>query len=61
MNKVVNLRQFRKHKERMVKSARAEENRTRFGVSKTSKRKTEADTAAIDKTLDNAKIEKPDD
>ena len=48
MADIVNLRQFRKNKAREDKADKAEENRNRHGVTK------------ADKTLDGAKMERPD-
>ena len=61
MGDIVNLRQFRKQKQRQDKSAKAEVNRTKFGQSKLAKKLTEAEKARSDQTLDSARLERDDD
>ncbi|MBB4837893.1 hypothetical protein HNP52_000944 [Sphingomonas kyeonggiensis] len=55
MAEIINLNRARKAKARVEKSARAEENRIRFGRSKTEKQAEAAEQARIAKTLDDAK------
>ena len=60
MADIVNLRQFRKNKSREDKADKAEENRNRHGVTKADKKKASLDRRLADKTLDGAKMERPD-
>jgi hypothetical protein len=52
---IINLNRARKAKARVDKSARAEENRIRFGRTKGEKQAETAEKARIAKTLDDAK------
>ncbi len=61
MGDIVNLRQFRKLKQRQDKSAKAEVNRAKFCQSKLAKKLTEAEKARSDQTLDSARLERDDD
>lgn len=61
MGDIVNLRQFRKQKQRQDKSAKAEVSRAKFGQSKLAKKLTEAEKARSDQTLDSARLERDDD
>ncbi|MBD9372857.1 DUF4169 family protein [Rhizobium sp. ARZ01] len=58
---VVNLRQFRKQKARSEKERQAEQNRISFGRTKAEKNLTRALNDQADRTLDQGRIEKPDD
>lgn len=55
MAEIINLNKARKAKERVDKSARAEENRARFGRSRAQKQAEAAEQARITKTLDDSK------
>lgn len=55
MAEIINLNRARKAKARVDKSARAEENRIRFGRTKAEKQAEAAEKARIAKTLDDAK------
>tara|TARA_R110002111_G_scaffold250409_1_gene314646 strand:+ start:67 stop:243 length:177 start_codon:yes stop_codon:yes gene_type:complete len=54
----INLRKARKNKERAEKSARADENRVRFGRTKAEKQVTEKETQAKIKNLDDKRLDK---
>jgi hypothetical protein len=56
---VVNLRQFRKGKQRSEKEKQAEQNRLTFGRTKAEKSLTQALNEQAGKTLDQGKLEKP--
>ncbi|MDR6818391.1 hypothetical protein J2X76_003568 [Neorhizobium sp. 2083] len=56
---IVNLRQFRKAKERLEKEKVAEQNRLTFGRTKAEKSLTEARNEKADKLLDQGRLEKP--
>ena len=58
---VVNLRQFRKQKARGEKDKQAEQNRLTFGRTKTEKTLTRTLNEKAEKTLDQGRIERPDD
>lgn len=58
---VVNLRQFRKQKVRSEKEKQAEQNRLTFGRTKAEKNLTSALNDKAEKTLDQGRIEKPQD
>lgn len=58
---VVNLRQFKKRKARDDKQKSAEQNRISFGRTKSEKTLTKALKDKAEKTLDQGRIEKPDD
>ena len=58
---IVNLRQFRKQKVRSEKEQQAERNRAAFGRTKVEKNLTEALNEKAQRTLDQGKLEKPDD
>jgi len=55
MADIINLNQARKQRARAEKSARAEENRVRFGRTRAEKAADRADTAKIDRLLDDSK------
>jgi len=61
MGDVINLRQFRKTKARAEKEKSAEQNRITFGRTKAEKDLTRARNEKAEKTLDQGKLEKPDD
>jgi len=61
MGDIVNLRQFRKQKQRQDKSAKADVNRAKFGQSKLDKKLTEVEKARSDQTLDSARLERDED
>lgn len=61
MGDIVNLRQFRKQKQRQDKSAKADLNRAKFGQSKLDKKLTETEKARSDQTLDSARLERDED
>jgi hypothetical protein len=58
---VVNLRQFRKQKARSEKEKQADQNRITFGRTKAEKNLTSALNDKAEKTLDQGRIEKPQD
>jgi hypothetical protein len=58
---VVNLRQFRKQKARSDKEKQADQNRITFGRTKAEKNLTSALNDKAEKTLDQGRIEKPQD
>jgi hypothetical protein len=58
---VVNLRQFRKQKARSEKEKQADQNRITFGRTKAEKNLTTALNDKAEKTLDQGRIEKPQD
>ena len=55
MADIINLNQARKQRARAGKSAKAEENRARFGRTKAEKALDRAETAKIDRLLDDSK------
>ena len=55
MAEIINLNRARKAKARVDKSARAEENRVRFGRTKAEKQAEASEKARIARTLDDAK------
>lgn len=55
MAEIINLNRARKAKARVDKSARADENRARFGRTKAEKQAEAAEKARIAKTLDDAR------
>ncbi|MDQ0248530.1 hypothetical protein J2W22_000577 [Sphingomonas kyeonggiensis] len=55
MAEIINLNRARKAKARVDKSARAEENRVRFGRPKAEKQAEASEKARIARTLDDAK------
>ena len=55
MAEIINLNKARKAKARVEKSARAQENRARFGRTKAEKQAEAAEKARIAKTLDDSK------
>ncbi len=57
---VVNLRQFRKQKARSEKERQAEQNRLNFGRTKAEKTLTDALNDKARRTLDQGRIERPD-
>lgn len=57
MAEIINLNKARKAKARVDKSARAEENRVRFGRSKAEKQADAAETAKVTRLLDDSKRE----
>ncbi|MDB5524176.1 MAG: hypothetical protein JWM58_1939 [Rhizobium sp.] len=58
---IVNLRQFRKAKARSEKEKSADQNRLLFGRTKAEKTLTRALNDKAEKTLDQGKIDKPED
>lgn len=58
---VVNLRQFRKQKARSEKEKQAEQNRAAFGRTKAEKTLTRTLNEKAQKSLDQGRIERPDD
>ena len=58
---IINLRQFRKTKARAEKQKSAAENRILFGRKKSEKELTRALNEKAEKTLDQGKIDKPED
>jgi len=58
---VVNLRQFRKTKQRVEKERQAERNRLTFGRTKVEKTLTSALNDKAERALDQGRIEKPAD
>jgi len=58
---VVNLRQFRKQKARSEKEKQADQNRITFGRTKAEKNLTSALNDKAEKTLDQGRLEKPQD
>ncbi|GEO86798.1 MULTISPECIES: DUF4169 family protein [Alphaproteobacteria] len=58
---VVNLRQFRKVKARSEKEKQADQNRLTFGRTKAEKNLTKALNAKAERTLDQGRIEEPED
>lgn len=59
MADIVNLRQFKKQKERSQKADRADQNRAKSGQTKATKLKQKSDLKSLNKTLDGAKRDKP--
>ena len=57
---VVNLRQFRKTKQRVEKEKQAEQNRLTFGRSKAEKTLTKTLNDKAERTLDQGRREQPD-
>ncbi len=57
MAEIINLNKARKAKVRVEKSARAEENRIRFGRTKAEKQADAAETARVGRVLDDSKRE----
>ena len=57
---LVNLRQFRKQKARSEKERQAEQNRISFGRTKAEKNLTRALNDKAENTLDQGRIEKPE-
>ena len=55
MTEIINLNRARKAKARVDKSARADENRARFGRTKAEKQADAAEKARIARTLDDAR------
>lgn len=55
MAEIINLNKARKAKARVDKSARADENRARFGRTKAQKQAEAAETAKLARRLDDAK------
>ncbi|OCP08791.1 MULTISPECIES: DUF4169 family protein [unclassified Ensifer] len=56
---VVNLRQFRKRRERTEKEKQAEQNRISFGRNKAEKSLTKALNDKADKRLDQGRLQRP--
>ncbi|MDP9836795.1 hypothetical protein J2T09_001540 [Neorhizobium huautlense] len=61
MADIVNLRQFRKTKARSEKESQAEQNRLTFGRTKNEKTLTKALNDKAERTLDQKKLDKPED
>jgi hypothetical protein len=57
---IINLRQARKAKARVEKEKTAEQNRLTFGRSKAEKQLTKALNDKAERTLDQGKLERPD-
>ena len=57
MAEIINLNKARKAKLRVEKSARADENRARFGRTKAQKQADAAETTKLTRLLDDAKRE----
>ena len=57
MNNVINLNKFRKKKRREVTEKKANENRVRFGRSKTEKKNDQSDQKKSSQHLDAHKVE----
>ena len=55
MAEIINLNKARKAKARVDKSARADENRVRFGRTKAQKQADAAESAKVSRVLDDAK------
>lgn len=55
MAEIINLNKARKAKARVDKSARAEENRARFGRTKAQKQSDAAESAKVTRLLDESK------
>jgi len=61
MAEIINLRQARKAKTRAERQSRADESRHKHGQTKAGKRQTEIERQILDKTVDGARREKPED
>lgn len=61
MAEIVNLRMARKAKARAETKAQADANRAQHGRSKNERKATEAEIDRIDRTVDGAKRERPED
>ncbi len=61
MADIVNLRQFRKTKARSEKESQAQQNRLTFGRTKNEKTLTKALNDKAERTLDQKKLDKPED
>ncbi|WP_122465371.1 DUF4169 family protein [Brevundimonas lutea] len=61
MGEIVNLRQARKTRDRVEARARAAEARAAHGRSKTAQRATDAEREAVDRALDGARRDRPED
>jgi hypothetical protein len=59
MAEIINLNKARKAKARVDKSARAEENRARFGRTRAEKQADAAETAKVTRLLDESKRDQP--
>lgn len=57
MAEIVNLRQARKHREREAEAKRAQENRTRFGLTRAQKAKAGSERERILASLDGARLQ----
>ena len=61
MGDVVNLRQFKKQKQRSDKSAKADQNRAKFGQSKEQTALTQKEKRRTETTLDGAHLDRDKD
>lgn len=61
MAEIINLRMARKAKARSADKAQAETNRAQHGRSKHERKATQAEIARIDRTVEGAKRERPED
>ncbi|WP_395328026.1 DUF4169 family protein [Novosphingobium sp. BL-8H] len=61
MAEIINLRMARKAKARNESKAQADANRAQHGRSKNERKATEAEIARIDRVVDGAKRERPED
>lgn len=61
MADIINLRQARKNKARADKDRQAAENRAKHGRTKGEKQREAADTARVQRTLDQSKLRRDDD
>lgn len=57
LSEVVNLRRARKHRKRLEKEARAEENRTRFGRAKSVRRRDAEEQKRAERDFQGKKID----
>lgn len=57
MAEIINLNRFRKERQRKAQAKTAEENRTRFGRSKSERDLAETIARKVEKALDDKKIE----
>ncbi|MGB0749360.1 MAG: DUF4169 family protein [Magnetospiraceae bacterium] len=60
MSNLINLRQERKRRQRQEKAAQADENRTRHGQTKATKRTHSLEQARADRELEGKRREGPD-
>ncbi len=60
MGDIVNLNKFRKQKSRATREKQAEENRVKFGQTKTQKKLNQTSVDKAKSKLDRKKLDKPD-